>query len=719
MKRIILSAIAVFSLQLAFSQFTKPETISEPLGVADKAGVQQSELVGVIKPSEHVGKTKWMKSMTKLASYDHGSPDEIDLIKKEKQSVKASFEKNIGNDIGASRAADPSLGTNFLGNSVVSSTPPDNCMAISNGGKIISSDNNTLEFYNQNGSVILNDETHEDWFDDIAPNLNLYSGIFDPRVIYDPVADRFILVILHGSNYTSSKILVCFSTSNDPLDDWNVYEFSGNALNDGSWFDYPQIGISDKDLFITGNLFYSSGGFNQAIVYQIDKEACYGGFASDYELYSNIPGGFIGSFSLVPASYGQGGDYGPGIYMVCSRSGGNNRLNFYEVTDSLGGDPELELASQPLVPVYSVAADAYQSGTSSLLNTNDCRMQHAFYLDGYVHAVHHADFNNSGYAGIIYYRIPVNNPMNVQTETFGLSGYDYTFPSISSYGIQEWDRSVMIGFLRSGSSIYPEIRVVNCDNEMDWSNSTLVKGGNSYVHYSWASGTERWGDYSDMQRRHNETDPTVWMSGCFGSSSSVWNTWVSEVTGTYEPALRPEADFEADTVWGQNLLDVTFSDSSINNPTSWDWTFPGGTPSTSSDQHPMVSYTDTGIFDVTLIASNTYGPDTMIKENYIEIEFYIPIGVEDVPRTTAAKIYPNPARTFELVHFDIDVPELADIFIDVVDMNGRLIKLMYDDVMRPGVHRFSFNKLALSPGTYFVRILKNGEIESNEKLVVQ
>ena len=133
----------------------------------------------------------------------------------------------------------------------------------------------------------------------------------------------------------------------------------------------------------------------------------------------------------------------------------------------------------------------------------------------------------------------------------------------------------------------------------------------------------------------------------------------------------------------------------------------------------MVSYTDTGIFDVTLIASNTYGPDTMIKENYIEIEFYIPIGVEDVPRTTAAKIYPNPARTFELVHFDIDVPELADIFIDVVDMNGRLIKLMYDDVMRPGVHRFSFNKLALSPGTYFVRILKNGEIESNEKLVVQ
>ena len=83
------------------------------------------------------------------------------------------------------------------------------------------------------------------------------------------------------------------------------------------WFAFD-IGISENDLFITGNLFQSgSNSFNGAVVYQVEKNDGYAGVANlGFTLYNNIPGGQIGAFSLVPAGFGQGGEYGPGIYLV-------------------------------------------------------------------------------------------------------------------------------------------------------------------------------------------------------------------------------------------------------------------------------------------------------------------------------------------------------------------------------------------------------------------
>ena len=49
---------------------------------------------------------------------------------------------------------------------------------------------------------------------------------FDPKVIYDPISDRFILVLLKDSSPDDSELIVCFSTTNNPLDDWNIYYLS-------------------------------------------------------------------------------------------------------------------------------------------------------------------------------------------------------------------------------------------------------------------------------------------------------------------------------------------------------------------------------------------------------------------------------------------------------------------------------------------------------------
>ncbi|MBL0052496.1 MAG: PKD domain-containing protein [Bacteroidetes bacterium] len=63
---------------------------------------------------------------------------------------------------------------------------------------------------------------------------------------------------------------------------------------------------------------------------------------------------------------------------------------------------------------------------------------------------------------------------------------------------------------------------------------------------------------------------------------------------------------------------IDFTDISQNNPTSWQWTFNGASPSTSTDQNPTnICYNNYGSFDVTLVACNQFGCDTITKNNFI------------------------------------------------------------------------------------------------------
>jgi PKD repeat protein len=94
--------------------------------------------------------------------------------------------------------------------------------------------------------------------------------------------------------------------------------------------------------------------------------------------------------------------------------------------------------------------------------------------------------------------------------------------------------------------------------------------------------------------------------------------WESSI---FDPAsLAPFTNFTADTTSGCPGLTVQFTDSSTNSPTAWNWTFPGGTPSSSTLQNPIVTYTTPGLYhNVTLMVSNSAGSDSATKYSYIAI----------------------------------------------------------------------------------------------------
>ena len=80
---------------------------------------------------------------------------------------------------------------------------------------------------------------------------------------------------------------------------------------------------------------------------------------------------------------------------------------------------------------------------------------------------------------------------------------------------------------------------------------------------------------------------------------------------------------------GFKPLPVHFTDISTGNPTSWHWDFGDG--GTDTVKNPMHIYSDTGHFDVRLIASNPTRSDTLIKHNYISVYDTLSVDFSGIP----------------------------------------------------------------------------------------
>ncbi|MDP6908138.1 MAG: FISUMP domain-containing protein, partial [Flavobacteriales bacterium] len=83
-------------------------------------------------------------------------------------------------------------------------------------------------------------------------------------------------------------------------------------------------------------------------------------------------------------------------------------------------------------------------------------------------------------------------------------------------------------------------------------------------------------------------------------------------------------DVDADFSSSSSTIDVgqsiNFTDESLGNPTSWEWTFEGGAPETSTDQNPNgVGYASAGTYDVSLTVTNENGSDTETKTGYVVV----------------------------------------------------------------------------------------------------
>lgn len=185
------------------------------------------------------------------------------------------------------------------------------------------------------------------------------------------------------------------------------------------------------------------------------------------------------------------------------------------------------------------------------------------------------------------------------------SGETTTEPGSSGSAI--WDPDgLLIGQLHGGAAA--------CGNtQPDWYGKFTV---------SWTGGG------TDATRLSNWLDP----------NNTGETTWPG-----YDPNAvvgdEPVANFSGNptTVIVGNT--VEFTDLSLNNPTSWEWTFEQGNPTNFNGQNPpQIEYNTLGTWNVTLTVSNADGSDTEVKNNYITV-------VED--GTLVANFSANPTSLTE------------------------------------------------------------------------
>ena len=95
--------------------------------------------------------------------------------------------------------------------------------------------------------------------------------------------------------------------------------------------------------------------------------------------------------------------------------------------------------------------------------------------------------------------------------------------------------------------------------------------------------------------------------------------WEAPMFAVSRPVAQPMAEKRVTSCPGDT---IRFDDYSIldHNGASWQWEFPGGTPSTSTVRNPEVVYAQPGFYDVTLTVTNPNGTSTRKETNMIEVQ---------------------------------------------------------------------------------------------------
>ncbi len=181
-----------------------------------------------------------------------------------------------------------------------------------------------------------------------------------------------------------------------------------------------------------------------------------------------------------------------------------------------------------------------------------------------------------------------------------------------------------------------------------------------------------------------------------GNAAGLVNyaTWpVYYATGERILTRAPVANFTSDLCTGKAPVRVKFIDLSANSPTSWQWTFPGGSPSSSAQQHPEVTYAIPGTYLVTLKASNQTGSNTMTKDAYIVVTAATRVESQTDP---GFNVFPNPVRDL------LTIPCESSFSYGIYDMQGHL--------MMDGQNRTLIDVSTFAPGIYFLKIEKQDGI---------
>jgi PKD repeat protein len=445
------------------------------------------------------------------------------------------------------------------------------------------------------------------------------AGVFDPKISYDPYADRWIFIMCSSGNPLSTRVMVGVSETSDPTANWYLYSFDGDP-NDLMFFDYPNFGFNKKWIVVSGNMVTATPQFG--VLYIFNKEDLYT-YAQEIE-YTRLE--VEEGTSLIPSVVMD--EEEEDIYVVNHAGGDVSGVGYLLLRKITGdvSDPVFEEIGFSGIPYpweewnYFTEGDfAPQLGSDQKINTIDARYQNLVFRNNKLWCAHH-----------IY--IPVEDPSRTAIQWWELDpdgtilqwgrvddeeeGMMYAFPTIAVNAKED----IMIGFGIFSAEQYASAGYAfryEDDPAGTLRDPYQYKDGLAPYYKTFGGARNRWGDYtSTVVDPANDLDFwTLQEYAELPGSQDEWGVWWAKVNDEAAPLALFTANITSVPVGSG----VNFFDDSKYEPDAWTWTFEGGTPETSTEQHPEnIVYESAGLFDVTLVASNSQGSDTLVLEDFID-----------------------------------------------------------------------------------------------------
>ncbi len=154
-------------------------------------------------------------------------------------------------------------------------------------------------------------------------------------------------------------------------------------------------------------------------------------------------------------------------------------------------------------------------------------------------------------------------------------------------------------------------------------NENSCDDDNGYWGYNKKDNVENYMDYSycskmftagQVQRMRDALAP-----GATANRDQVISQSNLDLVGANGVLTLCAADFSADVVTVCTGGSIQFEDESYNSVNGWTWTFDGGTPNTSTDENPVITYNTPGIYNVTLEATDGVDTETTLMVGYVRV----------------------------------------------------------------------------------------------------
>jgi hypothetical protein len=98
---------------------------------------------------------------------------------------------------------------------------------------------------------------------------------FDPSVIYDPMNDRWVVVVAAEAFSPDSSILLAVSQTDDPTGTWFLFRHDVDAA-DHNWLTTPILGHNKDWIVVSGNAFAIFSTNFAAQIFVFSKTDLYG-----------------------------------------------------------------------------------------------------------------------------------------------------------------------------------------------------------------------------------------------------------------------------------------------------------------------------------------------------------------------------------------------------------------------------------------------------------